>query len=71
MCSASTTPRARSGSLRAGRFRATVVDGERYLLTLMRYIELNPVRADRVAHLRECPRLSHAFDAVGKCGPGS
>jgi putative transposase len=35
----------RSGSLWEGRYRATVVDSERYLLTLMRYIELNPVRA--------------------------
>jgi REP element-mobilizing transposase RayT len=36
----------RSGTLWEGRFRATVVDSEQYLLTVMRYIELNPVRAD-------------------------
>ena len=35
----------RSGTLWEGRYRATVVDSERYLLTCMRYIELNPVRA--------------------------
>mgnify|MGYP000523637818 CR=1 FL=1 len=35
----------RSGTLWEGRYRATVVDSERYLLTVMRYIELNPVRA--------------------------
>ena len=40
----------RSGTLWEGRYRATVVDSERYLLTLMRYIELNPVRAGMVAH---------------------
>jgi putative transposase len=39
----------RSGTLWEGRYRATVVDGERYLLTLMRYIELNPLRAGMVA----------------------
>jgi putative transposase len=38
----------RSGTLWEGRYRATVVDSERYLLTLMRYIELNPVRAGMV-----------------------
>jgi putative transposase len=40
----------RSGTLWEGRYRATVVDRERYLLTLMRYIELNPVRAGMAVH---------------------
>jgi putative transposase len=35
----------RSGTLWEGHYRATIVDSERYLLTLMQYIELNPVRA--------------------------
>lgn len=35
----------RTGTLWEGRYRATVVDTERYVLTCMRYIELNPVRA--------------------------
>jgi putative transposase len=35
----------RTGTLFEGRFRATLVQSERYLLTCMRYIELNPVRA--------------------------
>ncbi len=39
----------RSGTLWEGRYRATVVDSEPYLLTLMRDIELNPVRAGMVA----------------------
>jgi putative transposase len=47
----------RSGTLWEGRYRATVVDSERYLLTLMRYIELNPVRAEMVAHPRDYPNL--------------
>jgi putative transposase len=39
----------RSGTLWEGRYRATVVDSEPYLLTLMRYIELNPFRAGMLA----------------------
>ena len=38
----------RTGTLWEGRYRATVVDSEQYLLVLMRYIELNPVRAGMV-----------------------
>jgi len=35
----------RSGTLWEGRFKASLIDSEAYLLTCMRYIELNPVRA--------------------------
>jgi putative transposase len=38
----------RSGTLFEGRYRATVVDSERYFLHCLRYIELNPVRAGLV-----------------------
>lgn len=38
----------RSGALFEGRFKATVIDSERYLFTCMAYIELNPVRAGMV-----------------------
>jgi putative transposase len=31
----------RTGSLREGRFKASLVDGEAYLLTCMCYIEMN------------------------------
>jgi putative transposase len=55
----------RSGTLWEGRYRATVVDSEQYLLTLMRYIELNPLRADMVAHPRDYRWSSHAFNAQG------
>lgn len=37
-----------SGSLWEGRFKASLVSSERYLLACMRYIELNPVRASMV-----------------------
>jgi len=35
----------RTGTLWEGRFKSCLVDSERYLLTVHRYIELNPVRA--------------------------
>lgn len=38
----------RSGTLWEGRYRSTVIDSERYLLTCMVYIDLNPVRVGMV-----------------------
>jgi putative transposase len=58
----------RSGTLWEGRYRATVVDSERYLLTVMRYIELNPVRAGMVAHPRDYPWSSYRYNALGEAG---
>lgn len=40
---------ARTGTLWEGRFRASVVESERYLFACSRYIEMNPVRAGLVA----------------------
>ena len=34
----------RTGTLWEGRYKATLIDSEAYLLSCMRYIELNPVR---------------------------
>ena len=59
----------RTGTLWEGRYRATVVDSERYLLSIMRYIELNPVRAGMVAHPRDYPWSSHRHYAYGETGP--
>ncbi|MFL0796418.1 MAG: transposase [Cellvibrionaceae bacterium] len=39
----------RSGSIWEGRYKASLVQAEEYFLTVMRYIELNPVRAGMVA----------------------
>ena len=58
----------RSGTLWEGRYRATVVDSERYLLTVMRYIELNPVRAGMAAHPRDYPWSSYRHNALGEGG---
>lgn len=56
----------RTGTLWEGRYRATVVDAENYLLECMRYIELNPVRAGMVAHPRDYPWSSHGANGEGK-----
>ncbi|MGB6054890.1 MAG: transposase [Burkholderiaceae bacterium] len=39
----------RIGTLWQGRYKATVIDSERYFLVCSRYIELNPVRAGMLA----------------------
>ena len=46
----STVPYGRSGTLLEGRHRATVIDSEPYLLTCMRYVEENAVRAGRAVN---------------------
>ena len=57
----------RTGTLWEGRYKATVIDTEQYLLTCMRYIELNPVRAQGMAdHPSEYPWSSYRFNALGE-----
>ena len=56
----------RTGTLWEGRYKATLIDSEAYLLTCMRYIELNPVRADMVSHPSEYPWSSYHFNALGR-----
>jgi len=51
----------RTGSLWEGRFRSSLIDSERYLLTCHRYIELNPVRAGIVGHPAAYPWSSHGY----------
>src|SRR5579859_2662527 len=51
----------RTGSLWEGRFRSSLIDSERYLITCHRYIELNPVRAGIVGHPAAYPWSSHAY----------
>ena len=58
----------RTGTLWEGRYRATVVDSEAYLMKLMRYIELNPVRAGMVAHPRDYAWSSYARNADAAVG---
>ena len=56
----------RTGTLWEGRYKATLIDTERYLLTCCRYIELNPVRAGMVKHPSEYPWSSYACNALGQ-----
>lgn len=56
----------RTGTLWEGRYRATVVDAERYLLTCSRYIELNPVRAAMVSAPEGYRWSSYRHNALGE-----
>ncbi len=56
----------RTGTLWEGRYKATLIDSESYLLTCMRYIESNPVRAGMVDHPSDYPWSSYHFNAQGK-----
>jgi hypothetical protein len=51
--------RKRSGHLFQGRYKAIVVDRDRYLLELSRYIHLNPVRAGITERPEEYPHSSY------------
>jgi putative transposase len=56
----------RTGSLWEGRYKSSLVDNERYLLTLYRYIELNPVRAAMVEHAGDYPWSGFQSNGLGK-----
>ena len=56
----------RTGTLWEGRYRATLLDSDGYLLTCSRYIELNPVRAGMVKDPAEYPWSSYHYNALGK-----
>lgn len=55
----------RTGTLLEGRYKASLLDAEQYLLTCHRYIELNPVRAGIVLHPVEYPWSSYHRNALG------
>jgi len=56
----------RTGTLWEGRYKASLIDSENYLLTCQRYIELNPVRAGMVEHPAEYPWSSYRTNALSK-----
>lgn len=56
----------RTGTLWEGRYKSTLVDSEYYFLTVSRYIELNPVRANMVQHPGEYPWTSYHCNALNK-----
>ena len=55
----------RSGTLWEGRYKSCLVQSERYLLELYRYIELNPVRAGMVDEPSEYSWSSYGCNALG------
>ena len=55
----------RTGTLWEGRHRSSLVQSERYLLTCMRYIELNPVRANMVQRPEEYQWSSYGVNGWG------
>ena len=59
----------RTGGLWEGRYRATLIDTDRYLLACYRYVELNPVRAGLVVHPAHYPWSSYRSNALGRLDP--
>jgi len=49
----------RSGTLWEGRYKSSLIESERYLLTCMAYIDLNPVRAGMVSDPAQYPWSSY------------
>ena len=56
----------RRGSLWQARYRANLVDSQRYADVLLKYIEMNPVRAGMVPHPAAYIWSSHLHHAYGK-----
>jgi len=56
----------RSGTLWEGRFKSSLINAEEYLLACYRYIELNPVRANMVAHPADYRWSSYRFNGEGE-----
>ena len=56
----------RTGTLWEGRYKASLVQNEGYLLSCMRYIELNPVRANMVKEPGSYHWSSYCCNALGK-----
>lgn len=59
----------RTGTLWEGRYKASLVEADQYLLACYRYIELNPVRAGMVQHPADYPWSSARWHACGQYDP--
>ena len=59
----------RSGTLWEGRYKASLVDSDAWLLTCMRYIEMNPVRAGMNSHPSTYQWSSYLANARGHDNP--
>lgn len=56
----------RSGTLWEGRYHASLIDSDNYLLSCQCYIELSPVRLGMVDDPREYPWSSYHYNAFGE-----
>jgi putative transposase len=56
----------KTGTLWEGRFKASSIDSEFYLMACYRYIELNPVRAGMVEKSKDYPWSSYPVNALGE-----
>jgi putative transposase len=59
----------RTGTLWESRHKTSLVDAERYLFAVGRYIEMNPVAANMVRHPAEYRWSSYRFNAFGQPDP--
>jgi putative transposase len=59
----------RTGTLSEGRYKAAMIDSERYFLTCQRYVESNPVRAALVEKAQDFAWSSHRHCAFGVRNP--
>lgn len=59
----------RTGTLWEGRYRASLIDSDQYLLSCYRYIELNPVRSQQVTDPGEYRWSSYRANALGQHDP--
>ncbi len=55
----------RTGTLWEGRYKSTLIDTDNYFLTVSKYIELNPVRANMVSTPEDYPWSSYHSNALG------
>ena len=55
----------RSGTLWERRFKSSLIDSERYLMTCYRYIEENPIRAGMVQSIEDYRWSSYHHNALG------
>ncbi|WP_425479660.1 transposase [Pseudoxanthomonas wuyuanensis] len=59
----------RTGTLWEGRYKASLVEDQHYLMTCYRYIELNPVRAGMVAEPADYRWSSYRANGLGQHDP--
>lgn len=59
----------RTGTLWEGRYKAAMIDGERYFLTCQRYVEQNPLRAELVTNAADYRWSSYRNSAFGILDP--